>query len=112
MRHLLGFQLRQLALMTALLGVTLGTARAGGYSNIYFFGDRLTDSGTFQSVVGVNDHFSTHPGAVWSQNPGVRCGQSVTPGYTASLPSPYTFTQNASGNSYYMARWLDSPGAG
>lgn len=48
------------------LGISL-PAGAGGYSSTIFFGDSLTDSGTFRSVVPTTGKFTTNPGPVWAE---------------------------------------------
>ena len=94
------FKFNRLALAVTLLAGAFGNAQAGDYSNVYFIGDSLTDSGTFRPVFGLNDHFSTNPGTVWSQNLGARYGLAVTPAYAASLPSPFAFNPVVSGNNF------------
>lgn len=42
--------MRQLLVAGLLSAGTLGAAHAGPYSNIYFFGDSLTDIGNVQAV--------------------------------------------------------------
>lgn len=61
--------------------VVLGaaTASAGDYSNTIFFGDSLTDSGTFRSVVPVGGKFTTNPGPVWAENVASAYGKTATP---------------------------------
>lgn len=64
-----------------------GSAAAGSFSNLYFFGDSLTDSGAFTNLVvasggaATSNKFTTNPGTVWPQNLGANYGVSVTPGY-------------------------------
>ena len=105
--------LRQLAIAIA-LACAGGTAH-GQYSNIYFFGDSLTDSGTFASLVtafgaSTANKFTNNPGNVWAENLGARYGVTVTPGFSLDLLS----TQFAAtgGNNYAMggARITQSPG--
>jgi outer membrane lipase/esterase len=89
--------------LAALLIAAGSTARAGQYSNAYFFGDSLTDAGVFAALpgVGTNDHFSTNPGTVWAQKLGARYGLSVTAAYaTNPAANPYTFSPIASGNDF------------
>ena len=62
------FNLNSGAVLAILLAGTFANAQARDFSNAYFFGDSLTDSGVFRPVFGPNDHFSTNPGTVWSQN--------------------------------------------
>lgn len=80
---------KELLLKSAVLLFGLTTiVQAESYSNVYFFGDSLTDSGTFGAIVGSNDHFSTNPGTVWSENLGASYGKSVKPVYSVSLAPP------------------------
>ncbi|HEX5092039.1 MAG TPA: autotransporter domain-containing protein [Burkholderiales bacterium] len=48
-------------------------AGAGDFAQSVYFGDSLTDAGTFGA------RFTTNPGAVWSQNLAVRLGTSAAP---------------------------------
>ena len=72
--------------------------QAGDYSNVYFFGDSITDSGTFSPLVGPNARFTTKPGTVWAENLGASYGKSVTPAFAVYAASPAGFSLNASGN--------------
>lgn len=80
--------------LSALLAGGIGSTQAGDYSNLYFFGDSITDSGTFINVARAlspsvpNGHFSTKPGNVWSENLGARYGKSVSAGFIAYLANP------------------------
>ena len=94
------FNLNSGAVLAILLAGTFTNAQAGDFSNAYFFGDSLTDSGVFRPVFGPNDHFSTNPGTVWSQNLGARYGLAVTPAYAAAAPSPLTFNPVGTGNNF------------
>lgn len=108
-----GFALQRAALAASL---TLLTAFAHAqYSNAYFFGDSLTDSGAFTSLVtaaGVPtaNKFTTNPGNVWSQNLGARYGLTVTPGFTLDLATAQ-FSATG-GNNYAIggARVTQTPG--
>ena len=44
-RH--GFKHQRIAILSLVLACALGSAQAGDYSNIYFFGNSISDSGTF-----------------------------------------------------------------
>ncbi|MDQ2079102.1 autotransporter domain-containing protein [Xanthobacteraceae bacterium Astr-EGSB] len=97
------FMLTRAVSLAALLVAAGSGARAGQYSNAYFFGDSLTDVGVFTALpgVGTNNHFSTNPGTIWAQNLGARYGLSVTPAYaTDPVATPYTFSSIASGNDF------------
>ncbi|MFZ4539504.1 hypothetical protein [Propionivibrio sp.] len=73
-----GFMLKHLALASALLAGTLCSAQAGDYSNVYFFGDSLSDNGAYAPLVGPNARFTTNPGTVWTDNLGASYGKAVT----------------------------------
>ena len=76
-------------------------AQAGDYSNVYFFGDSLTDSGVYGPILpNPYNHFSTNPGKVWSQNLGADYGFAVSPAYAAQLNNPVVFSPIASGNNF------------
>jgi len=97
-----GFRINQSVVITTLLAGLIGTAQAGNYSGIYFFGDSLTDSGVFAPILpNAHDHFSTNPGTVWSQNLGADYGVAVSPAYAAQpMTSPVAFSPIASGNNF------------
>lgn len=63
----------QLAAWVALLGFS-AAAQAGPFSNTYFLGDSLTDSGQF-----MGQRFTTNPGEVWSQQLADKLGTSADP---------------------------------
>ncbi|MEF8711328.1 MAG: autotransporter domain-containing protein [Candidatus Accumulibacter propinquus] len=92
-------RLRGGVLAALLCGVAAGT-QAGdqSYSNLYFFGDSITDSGTFRPLVGPDARFTTKPGTVWAENLGANYGKSVTPAYAVYPATPPGFALNASGN--------------
>ncbi len=98
------FKLNQSAVLAALLVGAVASAQAASYSNLYIFGDSLSDSGTFGPIldVGRNARFTTKPGTVWAENLGASYGLSVTPAYTAEPGriGPLVFSLNASGNNF------------
>src|SRR4029077_16169971 len=56
-----------------------GTATAQ-FSNVYYFGDSLTDAGSFKPVLPAGTGlFTTNPGPVWAQVFGSNYGFTVTP---------------------------------
>lgn len=99
-----GLKIKPRAVIAILLAGLIGGAQAGNYSNVYFFGDSLTDSGVYGPLVGGNNHFSTNPGKVWSQNLGASYGTAVTPAYAAAGtgpgPAPYAFSSIGNGNNF------------
>ena len=100
------------ATLTAALGAAFSaSAQAREFSNIYFFGDSLTDSGAFNAIVPAGTGtFSTHPGTVWSQNLAAAYGRSITPGLALNpLNAQFVAT---GGNNYAIggARITSKPG--
>ena len=106
---------RQLAIAIAVAMAGLNGAAHAQYSDIYFFGDSLTDSGTFASLVTAfgapsANKFTNNPGTVWSENLGARYGFAVTPGFSFNLlTNQFAAT---GGNNYAIggARITRSPG--
>ena len=76
----------------------LGSAAHAQYTNLYVFGDSLSDSGAFTSLVTAfgaptANKFTNNPGTVWAENLGARYGLTVTPGFAfiaVNAPSPPT----------------------
>jgi outer membrane lipase/esterase len=69
-----------LAATIALSLATSGAATAQPFSNVYFFGDSVTDSGNFKSVLPPGTGlFTTNPGPVWSQVFAQHFGLSAIP---------------------------------
>ena len=68
-------QLKALAAaVSALSAIALSSpAQAVDFSKTIFFGDSLTDSGSYGA------RFTTNPGTVWSQNLAAMLGTSATP---------------------------------
>jgi outer membrane lipase/esterase len=97
-----GFATTRGAALAALLIGAVANTQAASYSNLYIFGDSLSDSGTFGPMLGVGRyaHFTTKPGAVWAENVGASYGLSVTPAYTATPGATVAldFHLSASGN--------------
>jgi len=80
------------------LGSVVGV-QAGDCSNVYIFGDSLSDSGVYRSIVGGSARFTTNPGTVWGENLGASYGKAVTPAYAASLAA-VGFFANPGGNNF------------
>lgn len=98
-----GFKFKRIAIFTTLLVGVLGSAQAGDYSNVYFFGDSLSDNGAYAPILSVptNARFTTNPGTVWTDNLGADYGKSVSTAYaaTGTAGSPGTsFTQTGGNN--------------
>ena len=59
----------------------VASAGAADYSSTVFFGDSLTDAGTYASIVqGIypgTGKFTTNPGLVWSENLAAPCTKSA-----------------------------------
>ena len=70
---------RSLAVSAAALAFAAGNASAQ-FSNVFFFGDSLTDSGTYRPVLPPGTGlFTTNPGPVWSQVLAQSYGLTATP---------------------------------
>jgi len=70
-----------LATATALsLSLSASGPAAAQFSSVYFFGDSLTDAGSFKPVLPPGTGlFTTNPGPVWAQAFGTNYGFTVTP---------------------------------
>lgn len=91
------------------------SAWASGYSNVYVFGDSLSDAGVFTNFVTAigrptANKFTNNPGTVWAENIGSSYGIAVTPGYALN-PATAAFTATG-GNDYAIggARVTSTPG--
>ena len=93
-----GFLVERGAIPVALLAGMVTVAQAGDYSNVYFFGDSLSDNGAYAPLVGPNARFTTNPGTVWTDNLGAHYGKSVTTAYAAPANGVGAFTPITSGN--------------
>ena len=94
--------------LACLIGLlTLQSAQASDFSNTIFFGDSLTDSGTFLPILQTdpsysgNGQFTTNPGPVWSEVLASEYGVTLAP-------------SNQGGTNYAEggARITGSPGVG
>lgn len=75
MRHL-----RKIAMAGAAVALCLGLpATAADYTGTVFFGDSLSDSGSFRSLVPSGGKFTTNPGPVWAENLAAAYGTSANP---------------------------------
>ncbi|MBK6973973.1 MAG: autotransporter domain-containing protein [Sterolibacteriaceae bacterium] len=73
------------SLMAASVALAVGNPAFAQYSGTVFFGDSLTDSGTFSAVGAVPPgvgRFTTNPGPVWSEVLAATYGTSATPAVT------------------------------
>ncbi len=91
------------------------SAWGNGYSNLYSFGDSLTDAGAFTNLAiamgnPTANKFTNNPGTVWAENLGKRYGLAVIPGYALN-PATAQFSATG-GNDYAIggARVTQSPG--
>ncbi|MBY6263352.1 autotransporter domain-containing protein [Azospirillum sp. 412522] len=66
------------ALASCLTVLAAAPAMAADYSSTIFFGDSLSDSGAFQSLLPVGGKFTTNPGPVWAENLAGALGASAT----------------------------------
>lgn len=91
--------LSKVALLTVLSSLLFSNIKADDfshYTNLYFFGDSLTDSGSIGGL-----HFTTKPGYVWSEDIGIIAyNKAVTPAYTTTFILPLDFTLNNKGNNF------------
>lgn len=71
-------RVRIAALATCLTAVAAVPVAAADYSSTIFFGDSLTDSGAFQSLLPVGGKFTTNPGPVWAETVAGTLGTSAT----------------------------------
>jgi outer membrane lipase/esterase len=105
-----GALLRQAIIVASLQAACIAGAQAGGYSNLYFFGDSITDSGVF-----FGQRFTTKPGTVWAENLGASYGMLVSPAFAvdASNLANVLFPLNASGNNFAVGdSQINSPPVG
>jgi outer membrane lipase/esterase len=102
---------RSALIMVLACGVMTSSAYARDFSNLYIFGDSLSDSGTFAALVAPspNGKFTTYPGTVWGENLGAKYGKTVTPAYNTATG---TFALLGSGNDFAIggARVNATPG--
>jgi outer membrane lipase/esterase len=103
------FFLKRSAVFAGLMIGALASANANEYSNIFMFGDSLSDAGAYAPLVGANSRFTTNPGTVWAENLGARYGRPVSTAYAASLTG---FALNSTGNDFAIggARANATPG--
>ncbi len=76
-------RVRHAVILATLLFSMLTNAQAGDYSNVYFFGDSMSDTGAYAPLLGQNARFTNNPGTVWADNLAARYGIPVTPAYAA-----------------------------
>jgi outer membrane lipase/esterase len=91
------FFLKHSALLAGLIFGALANANANEYTNIFAFGDSLSDAGVYAPLVGPNSRFTTNPGTVWIENLGARYGHPLSNAYSAS---PSGFVLNSTGNDF------------
>ncbi len=75
-------------------------AHARDFSNIYVFGDSLSDSGTFSGALGLPpaySKFTTNPDNVWSENLAARYNKSMNSVYSTE---GFTFTPDDTSNNF------------
>ncbi|MBS1160286.1 MAG: EstA protein [Proteobacteria bacterium] len=105
MREDSGYMPKRWAVLAILLLGAVARTQAGDYSNIYLFGDSLSDSGAYRPLVGPNARFTTNPGTVWGENLGARYGTSITPAYAASKKLD-GFSERPDGNNFAVGSAL------
>jgi outer membrane lipase/esterase len=75
-------------------------AHAREFSNLFIFGDSLSDAGTLAAAISAPtaySKFTTNPNNVWNENLGARYGIGVSPVYSTTN---YVFTPNATSNNF------------
>lgn len=76
------------------------SAQARVFSNLYIFGDSLSDSGTFAGAIAAPASFAkftTNPDNVWGQNLAASYGKSVSSVYSTA---GFVYTANTTGNDF------------
>ncbi len=76
---------KHITLGVAIASLLTISTQAADFSDTIFFGDSLTDSGSFQSDPSVpagGGKFTTNPGSVWSENVANKFGTNGTPSNT------------------------------
>ena len=103
------FTLKPSAVFAGLMLGALANASANEYSNLFVFGDSLSDAGVYAPLVGPSSRFTTNPGTVWVENLGALYGHPVSTAYAASLTG---FVLNSTGNDFAIggARVNATPG--
>ncbi len=104
---------KQVVLVLVLLAKTDNCAEAIDYSNVYFFGDSLTDSGVYSPILAslrgnpTYCRFTSNPGSNWADNLGEKYGKTVAPAYSARGSSPaLAFDPIDSGNNFAIGSAL------
>ncbi|NMF90595.1 autotransporter domain-containing protein [Aromatoleum petrolei] len=71
---------RPILLGIAVAAAFSASATAADFSNMYFFGDSLSDAGSFSALVPPGTgRFTTNPGPVWSENLAAALGTDAVP---------------------------------
>lgn len=82
-------------------GLAAGSAvQAREFSNLYIFGDSLSDSGTFAAAIAAPlafAKFTTNADNVWGQNLAARYGTTISPAYSTA---GFVYTANGTGNNF------------
>ncbi len=83
-------------LIVCLAILTVSTSAFADYSQIFIFGDSLSDSGAYvgNPDAGSGQRFTTDPGPVWVENLGAEWGITVT------ANNPTNTNTDANGNNY------------
>ena len=83
---------------------TSSVVQAREFSNLYVFGDSLSDGGTFAGAIGAPASvakFTTNPDNIWVQNLAPRYGLSTAPAYSTTFNGTSgTYTANSTGNNF------------
>lgn len=105
--------MKRLILFLVSCSALSAAATARDFSNIYVFGDSLSDSGTYAGALGIPPEyakFTTNPDNVWSENLAARYNTGMSSAYSTDNQ---TFTPNEAGNNFAVggARVDLEPGA-
>ena len=92
-----------MSMRSALVASAVAVACAAGpaaaqWSGFYFFGDSLTDAGSYKPVLPAGTgHFTTNPDLVWAQVLGARYGFDIQPANRAARAgsSPHAVSPSA-----------------
>lgn len=103
------FSLKRSVVFSGLMMAAVTGASANQYSNLFIFGDSLSDAGVYAPLVGTSSRFTTNPGTVWAENLGASYGRPVSTAYSASQTG---FALNSTGNNFAIggARVNATPG--
>ena len=92
--------MKRLILFLVSFSTLSSVAHAREFSNIYVFGDSLSDAGTYAGALGLPPayaKFTTNPDNVWSEDLAARYNKSMSPVYSTE---GFTFTPDGTSNNF------------